>query len=117
MTMFLIKTRNLFLFPFLVLVLLACQVPTSGNPLNPPTTTQTFTATLPPTLTETPAPTITPTRAPLTRRVLILSIDGLRPDAISLAPMPNLFALMQSGAYSLTAQTVYPSVTLVAHAS
>src|SRR5687767_2528350 len=129
MTMFLIKTRNLFLFPFLVLVLLACQVPTSGNPLNPPAATQTFTATLPPTLTgtatlaqtatatETPPPTITPTRAALTRRVLILSIDGLRPDAISLAPMPNLLALMQSGAYSLSAQTVYPSVTLVAHAS
>jgi predicted AlkP superfamily pyrophosphatase or phosphodiesterase len=31
--------------------------------------------------------------------------------------MPNLLALMQSGAYSLSAQTVYPSVTLVAHAS
>jgi len=48
---------------------------------------------------------------------MILSIDGLRADAISLAPMPNLLALMQSGAYSLSAQTVYPSVTLVAHAS
>jgi predicted AlkP superfamily pyrophosphatase or phosphodiesterase len=34
-----------------------------------------------------------------------------------LAPMPNLLDLMQGGAYSLTAQTVYPSVTLVAHAS
>src|SRR5919106_5858529 len=114
MTIFFIKTRNLFLFPILILVLLACQIPSSDNP---PTATQTFTATLPPTLsgtatpaqtgtaTETPAPTITPTPAPLTRRVLILSIDGLRPDAISLAPMPNLLALMQSGAYSLSAQT------------
>jgi predicted AlkP superfamily pyrophosphatase or phosphodiesterase len=49
--------------------------------------------------------------------VLILSIDGLRPDAIALAPMPNLLALMQNSAYTLTAQTVYPSVTLVSHAS
>jgi len=31
--------------------------------------------------------------------------------------MPNLLALMQSSAYSLSAQTVYPSVTLVSHAS
>jgi predicted AlkP superfamily pyrophosphatase or phosphodiesterase len=31
--------------------------------------------------------------------------------------MPNLMALMQNGAYTLSAQTVYPSVTLVAHAS
>jgi len=48
---------------------------------------------------------------------VILSIDGLRPDAISLAPMPNLVTLMQSGAFSLGAQTVFPSVTLVSHAS
>lgn len=112
---------------FLVITLLACQVPgIAGLPLFP---TPTFTATLTPTLTatsaftatatETPAPTAsqTPTPAPLARRVLILSIDGLRPEAISLAPMPNLQSLMQSGAYTLTAQTVYPSVTLIAHAS
>jgi predicted AlkP superfamily pyrophosphatase or phosphodiesterase len=49
--------------------------------------------------------------------VLILSIDGLRPDAIALASMPNLLNLMQSSAYSLTAQTISPSVTLPAHAS
>jgi len=49
--------------------------------------------------------------------VLILSIDGLRPDAIALAPMPNLLALMQNSAYALNAQTVFPSVTLVSHSS
>jgi predicted AlkP superfamily pyrophosphatase or phosphodiesterase len=49
--------------------------------------------------------------------VLILTIDGLRPDAISLAPMPNLLDLMQNSAYTLHARTVYPSVTLVAHSS
>jgi predicted AlkP superfamily pyrophosphatase or phosphodiesterase len=48
---------------------------------------------------------------------LIISIDGLRPDAIALAPMPNLLALMQNGAYSLTAQTIFPSSTLPSHAS
>jgi arylsulfatase A-like enzyme len=123
-------TRKLFLFLVSVHVLLACALANiPGDSLSPPTATEAFTATLPSTstgtatpvqtgtATETVAPTITPTRAPLTRRVLILSIDGLRPDAISLAPMPNLLALMQSAAYSLSAQTVYPSVTLVAHAS
>ena len=59
----------------------------------------------------------TPTPAPRASRVLILSIDGLRPDLIALAPMPNLMTLMQNSAYSLYAQTVYPSVTLVSHAS
>jgi predicted AlkP superfamily pyrophosphatase or phosphodiesterase len=44
-------------------------------------------------------------------------MDGLRPDAIELAPMPNLLNLMKTGAYSLTAQTTYPSATLPAHAS
>src|SRR5512145_2285954 len=65
--------------------------------LVPPPTTTPFlpaTATLPPTATLTPLPTetetITPTPLPVTRRVLILSIDGLRPDAIVQAPMPNL---------------------------
>jgi predicted AlkP superfamily pyrophosphatase or phosphodiesterase len=31
--------------------------------------------------------------------------------------MPNLIALMQSGAHSLNAQTVFPSVTLISHSS
>ena len=77
----------------------------------------TSTATVPPVPTETFPPIFTPTPAPVVRRVMIVSIDGLRPDIISLAPMPNLLALMQGGAYSLAAQTVRPSVTLVSHSS
>lgn len=120
------KTRKICLSILSLFVLLACQLSNvSVPPLSPPTATQTSvpSATLTPTLTltptssETPFPTFTPTPTAFARRVVILSIDGLRPDAISLAPMPNLMALMQSGAYSLTAQTVYPSVTLVAHTS
>jgi predicted AlkP superfamily pyrophosphatase or phosphodiesterase len=49
--------------------------------------------------------------------VIILSIDGLRPDAIELAPMPNLIELMQGGAYTLSARTIFPSATLPAHSS
>ncbi|MCC6299639.1 MAG: alkaline phosphatase family protein [Anaerolineales bacterium] len=117
--------RKKLLYVFLFLVLLACQTPNlAGLPF---LSTATFTLTFIPSLTATPtltttpaetsAPTLTPTPTPLARRVLILSIDGLRPDLISLAPMPNLQTLMQSGAYTLNAQTVYPSITLVSHAS
>jgi len=49
--------------------------------------------------------------------VVIISLDGLRPDAISQAPMPNVQALAQRGAYSFSAQTIFPPVTLPSHAS
>lgn len=108
----------------LALAILACQSPVLATPATitpPPSLTPASTETLIPTAaaTETlpPAPTLTPTPPPLATRVLILSIDGLRPDAILAAPMPNLLALMQNAAYTLAAQTVYPSVTLISHAS
>ena len=82
-----------------------------------PTATVTPIPTATATATLIPTETVTATPAPRATRVLILSIDGLRPNAIALAPMPNLLALMQSSAYTLTAQTVYPSVTLISHAS
>src|SRR6188474_2673397 len=134
------RTHKVLSSIFLFLILLACQIPiAAGLPFLPqistptasqtltPTTTQTATATLTATATatqtatatptETATATQTPTSAPSTRRVVIVSIDGLRPDAILLAPMPNLIGLMQSGASSLGARTVFPSITLVAHAS
>lgn len=61
--------------------------------------------------------TVTPTPLPVIRRVLIISLDGLRPDAISAAPMPNLLLLMQTSAYTLAAKTIFPSATLPSHAS
>jgi hypothetical protein len=134
------RTHKTLLPIFLFLILLACQIPiAAGLPFLPqtstptasqtftPTATQTATATLTATATFTQTATATPTEtltatqtltaAPSIRRVVILSIDGLRPDAILLAPMPNLIGLMQSGAFSLGARTVFPSITLVAHAS
>jgi len=110
------------LIVILCLTALACQLP--SIPIlatQTPTQTPTATVTSTPTQTLTPEPTltpsITPTPTPLARRVLILSIDGFRPDAIPLAPMPFLTSLLSQSAYSLTAQTVYPSVTLVSHTS
>jgi arylsulfatase A-like enzyme len=46
-----------------------------------------------------------------------LSLDGTRPDGIRQTPSPNIEALAARGAVSWTARTVYPSVTLPAHAS
>ncbi|GAB4454924.1 MAG: hypothetical protein OHK0041_19380 [Anaerolineales bacterium] len=110
------------LLPLAFIFLLACQTsalvtPTPLPPTAAVTETLAWTPTSPPTETSTPAPAFTPTPPPHASRVLILTIDGLRPDAIPAAPMPNLINLMQNGAYTLSAQTVYPSVTLVAHAS
>lgn len=102
------KQKFIFLFIFLI----ACQ---SANQIQ--TATSTIEAIAPATQTSTPQPTTTVEAPPLARRVLILSLDGLRPDAISLAPMPNLMKLMESSAYSLTAQTIHPSVTLPSHTS
>lgn len=88
----------------------------------PPITPAPVTATLTPSSTPAPPteaslPTITFTPPPRIDRVLIVSFDGLRPDAIAAAEMDNVISLMQSGAYSLTAQTIMPSTTLPAHAS
>jgi len=94
----------------LILFLAACGPAPSPAAALPPTLTVTP---LPPT--ETASPTVTP--MPPVRRVLILSFDGLRPDAIAQAPMTNLLALMQTSAYSINAQTIFPSGTLMAHAS
>lgn len=91
--------------------------------------TQTATVTTSPTVaftkTLTPIPTaaviLTPTTVPpLARieRVLIISYDGMRPDAIAEAPMPNLLKLIETGAYSLnTARTIDYPATSPSHAS
>ena len=108
------------LFPLIIIfAVLACQIPSLATPtVTPaPSLTATFTETPTQTATPTQTPTLTPTPPPHAARVLILSIDGLRPDAIALAPMPNLLALMQNSAYTLNAQTVLPSVTLISHTS
>jgi predicted AlkP superfamily pyrophosphatase or phosphodiesterase len=49
--------------------------------------------------------------------VIIISIDGLRPDAWEESDTPILDALRAKGAYTAEAQTILPSVTLIAHAS
>jgi hypothetical protein len=96
--------------------------------------TQTATSTSTPTQTPTrmPTATATPTRVPTAvqaavptpqtavrsiQHVVIISVDGLRPDALEVANTPTLDRLRAAGAYSSRAQAVVPSVTLVNHAS
>jgi predicted AlkP superfamily pyrophosphatase or phosphodiesterase len=50
-------------------------------------------------------------------RVILVMIDGLRPDAIAAANTPTLHGIMQRGAYTLSARSVMPSVTLPCHMS
>jgi arylsulfatase A-like enzyme len=109
--------RTFVVYAFIVMLVIACRK--SALPVTPTLVPTVSTITPAPTLTRsaTPIPTITQTPQPVIGRVIILSIDGLRSDAIELAPMPNLLELMKTSAYSLTAQTTRPSSTLPAHAS
>lgn len=51
------------------------------------------------------------------RHVIVVSIDGLRPDVLRAAAAPNVAVLMGAGSWTLSARTVNPSVTLPAHCS
>lgn len=91
-----------------------------------PTATQTPlpTPTLPPSPTPTEPPAATAPPPPPTAKapetisyVVIISIDGLRPDALEMANTPTLDRLRAAGAYSARAQTVKISETLPGHAS
>lgn len=57
------------------------------------------------------------TAGAVTDHVLVVSIDGLRPDAIDRFGARNLQRLMREGSYSLLAQTIMPSKTLPSHTS
>ena len=76
-----------------------------------------------------PGATGTPTIAPspavsaasldraVTEHVIVISIDGLRADAIERAGATTLQRLMREGAHSLEARTILPSITLPSHTS
>ena len=49
--------------------------------------------------------------------VIVISVDGLRPDAIAKFEAKTIQRLMREGRYSLTAQTIAPSNTLPSHTS
>lgn len=49
--------------------------------------------------------------------VIIVSVDGLRPDAISSKTSPVIAALKKNGVWASHAQTIMPSITLPSHTS
>ena len=50
-------------------------------------------------------------------KVILISIDGMRPDGVLQCGNDYVQTLIQIGAYALDAQTVFPSVTLPCHMS
>ena len=50
-------------------------------------------------------------------KVILVSIDGMRPDGVSQCGNPYVEEMKKKGSYTLTAQTVNPSVTLPCHMS
>jgi arylsulfatase A-like enzyme len=58
-----------------------------------------------------------PVHASLTGNVVVVSVDGLRPDAINAFRAPTLQRLIREGSYSLSASTIDPSTTLPSHTS
>lgn len=50
-------------------------------------------------------------------RLLIISVDGMRPDLMLRAKTPNIHALFEDGAYSFWARTTPHAITLPSHVS
>jgi predicted AlkP superfamily pyrophosphatase or phosphodiesterase len=53
----------------------------------------------------------------VSRHVILVSIDGLRPDAIATFDAPTLRRLAREGSFTLRASTIMPSKTLPSHTS
>jgi arylsulfatase A-like enzyme len=68
-----------------------------------------------PTAVPTPVAAI-PTPPPIPK-VVVISIDGLRADALAQAQAPEIRKLMARGVYTMRARTILPAMTLPAHTS
>lgn len=53
----------------------------------------------------------------MNKKVILISIDGMRPDGLKQCKNPYLDELMKMSSYTFDAKTVYPSVTLPCHVS
>lgn len=61
--------------------------------------------------------TAPPARGLVTDHVIVISVDGLRPDAIERFGATTMQRLMAEGSYTLDARTILPSKTLPSHTS
>ncbi len=67
---------------------------------------------------QSPVPVTPPTRPfPEVEHVVIISIDGLRPDRLLLADAPVLHGLIKTGTFTMWARTTAAAVTLPSHVS
>ena len=53
----------------------------------------------------------------MNKKVILISIDGMRPDGAVKCGNPFVSELMKIGSYTLNAKTVFPSITLPCHLS
>ena len=53
----------------------------------------------------------------MSEKVVLILVDGMRPDGMLKCGHPFVEELMKKSSYSLTAKTVFPSVTLPCHMS
>lgn len=53
----------------------------------------------------------------MSKKVILISVDGMRPDGFMSCKNPYIETMMKEGSYTLTAKTVLPSVTLPCHMS
>ena len=51
------------------------------------------------------------------RKVILISIDGMRPDGIKMCGNEHLDEILNKSSYTFNAKTVYPSITLPCHLS
>lgn len=51
----------------------------------------------------------------MSNKVVLISIDGMRPDAVKECNNPFVQTLMEKGSYTFNARTVFPSITLPCH--
>ena len=58
-----------------------------------------------------------PPATAVSRHVVVVSVDGLRPDAIDAYDAPTLQRLVREGSFTLAASTIHPSKTLPSHTS
>ena len=64
-----------------------------------------------------PSPADPSTNSPQGKHIIVISVDGLRPDAIEKAKAPVMQSMIKSGTWCPVAQTIRPSVTLPSHTS
>lgn len=67
--------------------------------------------------TDLPTATLTAASEPEIKHVVVITIDGLRPDALDITDTPVLDRLIAYGVYCPHTQTIKPSFTLPAHVS